>query len=205
LPEFPCIRDLSALYKVFGRLINSEGVITMRQLGNSIGFTLIEALIVAGVMALLVVIAGAAVSRYSLNRKVDSITKTISSTLLIAKLKSARYGVEYQAVITYDDSNKILSIEMQRGDSNRGSTIYKSEISQSLNILGGIKITPKSKAINFNPNGTLGASSGTINIRPTDDANTKRCGKVVVTPFGRIRVLQGNWDGSECSPIREPK
>jgi Tfp pilus assembly protein FimT len=161
-------------------------------------------LIVAGMISMLAVIAGSMVGRFSVNRRVDNITRTISSTLQIAKLKSARHGVEYQAVMTYEESDNSLTITMQIGDSNRGSDNYTTETSQKLNVLNGIKITPSNKIINFNPNGTLGGSSGSITIRPTGDTKIRRCGRIIVTPFGRIRVLHGNWDGTACKPIREP-
>jgi len=167
------------------------------------GFNIVEVLIVAGMISMLAVIAGSMASRFSINRKVDNITRTISSTLQIAKLKSARRGVEYQAVMSYDESDNSLTITMQIGDSNRRSDNYTTETSQKLNVLSGITITPSKKIINFNPNGTLGGSSGSITIRPTDDTKIKRCGRIIVTPFGRIRVLHGNWQGTTCKPIRE--
>jgi Tfp pilus assembly protein FimT len=176
----------------------------MTQFAKETGLTIVEVIIVAGMISLLVVIAGSMTSRFFANRKVDNITRTISSTLQIAKLKSARHGVEYQAVINYDNSNKSLTIAMQIGDSNRGSESYRTETFQELNVLNGVTITPSNKIINFNPNGTLGGSSGSITIRPIERTKIRRCGRIVVTPFGRIRVLQGNWDGTTCKPIREP-
>jgi Tfp pilus assembly protein FimT len=176
----------------------------MTEFAKENGLSIVEVLIVAGVISMLVVIGGSMTSSFFVNRKVDNITRTISSTLQIAKLKSARRGVEYQAVISYDNANKSLTIAMQIGDSNRGSDKYTTETSQKLNVLNGITITPPNKIINFNPNGTLGGSSGSITIRPTEGTKIRRCGRIVVTPFGRIRVLQGNWDGTTCKPIREP-
>jgi Tfp pilus assembly protein FimT len=179
------------------------GKLEMTQFTKEDGLNIIEVLIVAGMISILVVMTGSMASRFFAYRKVDNITRTISSTLQIAKLKSAKRGVEYQAVITYDNSNRSLTIAMQIGDSNRGSDNYTTETSQRLHVSDGIMITPSNKIMNFNPNGTLGGSSGSITIRPSDGAKIKRCGRIVVTPFGRIRVLQGNWDGTTCKPIRE--
>jgi len=176
----------------------------MTQFAKENGLNIVEVLIVAGMISMLVVIAGSMTSRFFVNRKVDNITRTISSTLQIAKLKSARRGVEYQTVISYDNSNKSLTVAMQIGDSNRGSERYTTETSQKLNVLNGVIITPSNKTINFNPNGTLGGSSGSVTIRPSDGTKIRRCGRIVVTPFGRIRVIVGNWDGTTCRPIREP-
>jgi Tfp pilus assembly protein FimT len=179
------------------------GKLEMTQFTKEDGLNIIEVLIVAGMISILVVMTGSMASRFFAYRKVDNITRTISSTLQIAKLKSAKRGVEYQAVITYDNSNRSLTIAMQIGDSNRGSDNYTTETSQKLHVSDGIMITPSHKIMNFNPNGTLGGSSGSITIRPSDGAKIRRCGRIVVTPFGRIRVVQGNWDGTTCKPIRE--
>lgn len=175
----------------------------MNQPGIEAGFNIVELLVVAGLISMMVVIGGSLATRFFVNRKVDNITRTISSSLQLAKLKSVRHGVEYQAVINYDNSRKSLTIETQIGDSNRGSEKYTTETSLKLNLSDGIIITPSGKIINFNPNGTLGASSGSITIRPSDGSKLMRCGRIVVTPFGRIRVIVGNWDGTTCKPIRE--
>ena len=176
----------------------------MTQFTEENGLNIIEVLVVAGMISALVVITGSIASRFFANRRVDNITRTISSTLQIAKLKSARRGVEYQAVVSYDASNESLTIATQIGDSNRRSDKYTTETSQKLHVSNGIEITPSHKIMNFNPNGTLGGSSGSITIRPSDGTKISRCGRIVVTPFGRIRVVQGNWEGTTCKPIREP-
>ncbi len=176
----------------------------MTQFAKENGLNIVELLIVGGMISILIAIGGSIGSRFFVNRKVDNITRTISSTLQIAKLKSAKHGVEYQAVISYDKSKNSLNIAMQVGDSNRRSERYTTETSQELNVSNGINITPSNKIINFNPNGTLGGSSGSITIRPSDGTKITRCGRIVVTPFGRIRVIVGNWDGATCKPIREP-
>jgi len=176
----------------------------MTQFAKDNGLNVVELLVVGGMISILVAIAGSIGSRFFVNRKVDNITRTISSTLQIAKLKSARHGVEYQAVISYNKSKNSLTIATQIGDSNRRSERYTTETSQELNVSNGISIAPSNKIINFNPNGTLGGSSGSITIRPSDGTKIRRCGRIVVTPFGRIRVIVGNWDGTTCKPIREP-
>lgn len=173
----------------------------MNQFRKESGFNIIELIIVAGMMSIMLAIGGSLATRFFANRKVDNITGAISSTVQVAKLKSARHGVEYQAVISYDDSRRSLIIVLQMGDSNRGSRIYTTETFQKLNVLNGVTISPSEKTINFNPNGTLGGASGSITVKPTGEARIKRCGRIIVTPFGRIRVLRGNWDGTTCMPI----
>lgn len=62
--------------------------------------------------------------------------------------------------------------------------------------------------LNFNPNGTLVDETGVIlaqqidiGVNPTSNAKIKRCGGITVTPFGRIGIIEGNWDGANCNPI----
>ena len=103
--------------------------------------TIIEALIVAGVISLLAGIAGLMVSRFNTSRTINDIARNISATLQMAKLKSARDGVEYRAVFSrcddiddtdpnckfcnsYNDfalGDDALTITLERGNSNRGS------------------------------------------------------------------------------------
>ncbi|MGQ0793628.1 MAG: pilus assembly FimT family protein [Deltaproteobacteria bacterium] len=167
------------------------------------GFSLIEAIVVTGIISIFVVLAGGLSSKVFSRRSVDNITQNIASTLQLVKLKAARQGVEYQAIFTYDAVEQTLEIVTERGDSNRGSVDYAEESSHTIKVLKGMNITPAARTFNFNPNGTLGGASGTMRIIPTTEANIKKCGSVVVSPFGRIRVIEGNWDGSNCDAIRD--
>jgi len=105
------------------------------------GFTIVEALIVAGVMGLLIAIAGTMVSKYLVSRSFDNAMKDMSSTLQMSKMKAARHGVEYRAVFsrctnvdetdpdcpvcnTYVDfaiGDDTMTMSIERGNSNRGS------------------------------------------------------------------------------------
>ncbi|HXG30871.1 MAG TPA: GspH/FimT family pseudopilin [Thermodesulfobacteriota bacterium] len=167
------------------------------------GFSLIEVILVVMVTCILIVIAGGLSGELAKRRSVDRVTTGISSTLYITKLEALRRGVEYQVVLTFDPNRRILSIVVERGNSNRRSSKYEQETSQTIRVIEGITITPSSKTYNFNPNGTLGSASGTLTIRPVDDSEVERCGRIVVNPFGRMRVIRGNWDriASTCNPI----
>ena len=70
----------------------------MNRLENKKGFTIIEALVVVGIIALLVSMSGAIVSKYTVSRSFDNIMKDMSSTLQMAKMKAARHGVEHRTV-----------------------------------------------------------------------------------------------------------
>jgi prepilin-type N-terminal cleavage/methylation domain-containing protein len=168
------------------------------------GFTLVELLVVIGVAGVLLAIGGTLATKFVARHSTDNVTRTISSTLQLMKLKAAREGVEYQAILTFDSSKNTLTIVTQKGNSNRGSTNYTDEASQIINLSDSkVTINPANKTYNFNPDGTLGGASGTVNINPADGAGGKRCGKVVVSPFGRISVVEGTWksSSSSCSPV----
>jgi prepilin-type N-terminal cleavage/methylation domain-containing protein len=168
------------------------------------GLTLIEILAVVAVMGVVIAIAGSISGEFAERRSVDRVTAAISSTLYISKLKALREGLEYQTILTYDPVGRTLAIVTQRGDSNKKSNNYVELTSQTINVRQGITVTPLNKTYNFNPNGTLGGASGTITIRPENGAGVNRCGRIVVSPFGRIRVIQGNWNkgNSVCQPIK---
>ena len=183
---------------------------------------MIEVLIVTGVIALTAVMGGMLASRFTTSRSVDDITRNIASNLQVAKLKSIRQGVEHRAVFSscsrLDDSdsecpvckkyNKYktgddrITLSIERGDSNRGSRLWCLESTYQKRIQGSMTLTLPSQPSHFNPNGT--GTAGTYRIKPSANSSVKRCGKVVVSPFGRIRVIQGNWNGTDCDAIREP-
>ena len=202
----------------------------MRLIENRDGFSIVEALVVLGVIGILVAMGGSLAANYSIRKSVDRITGDISSSLQIAKLKAGRQGVEYRTLFAscaedldttdpncfvcpdytdYIAGDETLTIIRERGNSNIGSTSWCVES----NVTGKIpsKITLDLSSLqdepmrySFNPDGTLGAESGTVNINPTSDVKGQRCGRIVVTPFGRIRAIQGNWDAASdtCKPIR---
>lgn len=169
------------------------------------GFTALEFVVVAAVMGILLAMAAGLASRFADRRSIDKITTNISTTLQIVKMKAARHGVEYQAVIDYDEDKNLLTIRTERGNSNRGSDVYVELTSQDLKVFSDVTIIPTTeRAFNFNPNGTLGGASGSISIKPNAGSKKKRCGKIIVSPFGRIRVIQGNLIGpNTCRDIRD--
>lgn len=174
---------------------------------NIKGLTLIETLVVIGVISVLLAIGGAMASRFASMQSIDNISHKISSTLNLVKLQSSRQGVQFQAVLSYDSSENILTIETQRGDSNRNSNNFTSLTTEQIRVLDNYEILRNNTVlteteIRFNPNNTAGGA-GSIVIRPTIDANINKCGTIVVTPFGRVRSIIGNWDPEQqqCSAI----
>ena len=168
------------------------------------GFSLIEMLIIVGVASALIVMGGAIAGKFANRHSTDTITRTISSSLQLMRLKAAKQGVEYQVVLTFDPTAKTLTVVTQRGNSNRGtcSTCYVTESSETISVKQ-VTLSPTNQTYNFNPDGTLGGASGTFNIKPASGNNGERCGKVVVSPFGRISIVEGSWNSSSssCSPV----
>ncbi|HWP93876.1 MAG TPA: hypothetical protein VNN20_16945 [Thermodesulfobacteriota bacterium] len=200
------------------------------------GFNIVEILMVAGVMMAIIVIAGSMSGRFAARRSVDNMTRNLSSTLQLAKLNAVRQGVEYRAVLAsctqldnadpdcpvcdaYDDyapGDDTITITIERGDSNRGSTNWCVVSTQTRRVQQGMALDltniPETapRRFNFNPNGTLVDQTGAIlaqqidiGVEPAAGAKVRRCGRVTVTPLGRIGIVEGNWDqgASECKPI----
>jgi Tfp pilus assembly protein FimT len=210
--------------------------------------TVIEALIVAGVISLLAGIAGLTVSRGYTRRTINVSARTISSSLQRAKLKSARDGVEYRAVFSRCDDDVVdpdtgckvcndytdfaagddrLTISLERGNSNKGSTKWcivssqtkKMTKSFNLNMTDLGETDPRRSA--FSPKGFMVDQNGepvttdpapdadqetvSMLLTPTGTSRVNTCGIVELSPsLGRINVVRGNWDGTDCNPIREP-
>lgn len=206
----------------------------MRLIEKREGFTIMEALLVLGVIGILIAMGGSLAANFSIRKSVDRITGDISSSLQIAKLKAARQGVEYRTLFAscagdldtsdpkcfkcpgynytdYSAVNKTLTIIRERGNSNNNSTNWCVETTTRDKMPSVITLDLTTLDNNpyryvFNPNNTLGGSSGTIDIKPTSPGRGKRCGKIVVSPFGRIRAIQGNWievpAPGDCRPIK---
>jgi len=122
----------------------------MTRIGQNDGISIIEILIVTGIIALIVTFAASMASQHMTSRSLDSMMKNMSSTLQMAKMKAARHGVEYRAVFarctaivkvdpgcpadnpgccpvctTYVDfapGDETMTMSIERGNSNRGSS-----------------------------------------------------------------------------------
>ncbi len=179
------------------------------------GFTLIEILVVIGFVSILTVLGGTIAGKFAKRHSTDNITRTISSSLQLVKLKSAKQGVDYLAKLTFDSSKNLLTIETHRGNTNRGksscTSCYSPETSQTIQVKNpGVTVNPASQTFDFDPDGTVVDPNGNIQlqpiivtIQPTDGVNGKRCGRVTVLPIGRISVIEGTWNSSSssCTPV----
>lgn len=173
------------------------------------GFTLVELLIVTGIMVILIGMAALITDKYFNRRAIDRFTYDMSSALTLAKLQAARQGVEYQTDCAYDSSTNTMTIQTKRGNSNTNtdftdSSNYDIVFDETMDIDPNYTISPDSTyQFHFNPGGT--STANTINLQPTESANIKKCGSLVVTPFGRISTIVGNWDSgtSTCIAIAD--
>lgn len=179
----------------------------MHIINHERGFNLTELSIVMGIISILVVIAVPVSIRLFQRRSIDKMTYQLSSTLNLAKLQAARHGVEHQTVCKFDDTNKTISIETQRGNSNKNTDFgdpanYEVLSNLVIEMDKNYTVLPAKDrfVFHFNPNGTSSALS--VNFAPTNQAKIKKCGKVVLSPFGRIRAVIGNWNSNTQSCIR---
>jgi prepilin-type N-terminal cleavage/methylation domain-containing protein len=220
----------------------------MRSKENQKGMTVVEVLIVAGVIGLLAGIAALMVSRFSASRSINDIAREISATLQMAKLKSARDGVEYRAVFSrcddIDDTDPdckfcnsytdfdpsvddSLTISLERGNSNKGSTKWcivssqtkKMNKNYNLNMsdMGetdplrcgfgptGFMVDQNGEPVTTDPAPDADLEKVSMLVTPTSTSRVHSCGMVELSPsLGKIDVVRGNWDGTDCNPIREP-
>ena len=168
------------------------------------GFNVLELILVIGLVGIILAIGINFTSKIFQRRSIDNISYKIGSLLNLSKLQATRQGLEYQITLEYDETNKLLILTNERGDSNRNSSIYSIINSHKLKIPKDYMITlPRNRtthSFNFNPNGTLGGASGSIRIIPlSHNSKISKCGRIVVSPFGRIRTVIGNWDFATSS------
>lgn len=146
---------------------------------NERGFTVIEVMVVATVMAIILAIGASSLSGMSVLRySVDETTNNIASLLQLGKLQSVRDGVEYRLVFAecgninesepecprctsnasytaYAPGDESLAFTLERGDSNRGSEVwciqssYTRKFRSDLNLISSANMTEDGAPLNF--------------------------------------------------------
>lgn len=170
------------------------------------GFTLTELLVVVGIMAIILALAGGFSYKAAYRRSVDSVTTRVANTLQLTKLQAARNGVEYRT--SFVQSGDELQLITERGDSNSDSTVWLSNQNSmiSIDLDNSVVMSAMPSTCEFGPNGTASITPNTppnnnIIILPVAGTDVDRCGQVIVSSLGRIATIQGHWDGSSCSQV----
>jgi hypothetical protein len=207
----------------------------MKQARNTNGYSIIEVLAVISIMMTVLAIGTSFISwKAAKRRSVDGVTNNVSSMLQTGKLMSVRDGVEYRVVfascddvdntdpdcpkcdeyVQYEAGDKDISLIMERGDSNSGSTVWCMQPEHSKRFQSDLDITASEnlggggQPLNFAfvPTGMrrdfgTDVNNETLTIRPAEDSNIDNCGQIRVSPAGGISVTEGRWDGTQCRPI----
>ena len=167
-------------------------------------------------------------------RSVQGVTNNITSMLQTGKMMSARDGVEYRVVFArcanidetdpdcpkcdeyeeYEAGDDEVSIIMERGDSNIGSTIWciQSEHSKrfqsDLDLTASENLGQEGEPLNFEfvPTGMrrdfgTDINNETLTISPAEDSKIDNCGQISLSPAGGITSTEGRWEDSKCNPI----
>jgi len=159
----------------------------MTRIGQNDGISIIEILIVTGVIALIVTFAASMAGQHMTSRSLDDMMKNMSSTLQMAKMKASRHGVEYRAVFsectvvddtdpdcpvctTYVDfatGDDTMTMSIERGNSNRGSSKWciESTVTKKIHSHMDLDMTAITEndpyRCGFNPNGFVVDANGT--------------------------------------------
>jgi hypothetical protein len=207
----------------------------MRLARNTNGYSIIEVLAVITIMITVLAIGTSFISWKSAKRRsVDGVTNNVSSMLQTGKLMSVRDGVEYRVVFArcdniddtdpdcpkcdeyaeYQAGDKEVSLIIERGDSNAGSTVWCMQSAHSkrfqsdLDLVASANLGQAGEPLNFTfvPTGMrrdfgTDAANETLTIIPADDSNIDNCGQLSVTPTGAITANEGRWSGTICVPI----
>jgi Tfp pilus assembly protein FimT len=187
--------------------------------GGEKGFTIVEALVVAGIIMMLAALAAGISSKAFSRRDADRTTTGISSELQLMRLSALRRGVEYRVRVEFEPGCReggefagrchFVAVTSSMGNSNRGSTAFSDVDTTVINVNRNLTVTPSALTLTFQPNGMVPEGGGNIIVAPIEEAFerklARRCGSITVDGFGRIVVVQGNWrpDDGTCLPIRE--
>jgi len=156
------------------------------------GFTLVELMITCAIVAIIAGIGGFVVNRQLPEYRLKGDTRTIASSLMLARMKAIKTGLNYAIRFNLDHSPQ--DYVLQRGGSSGGDEPYRRELSTGVNIEKivnkGVTSTSGIVSIEYKPTGSYDSSSiGQIRLR----LGTLNDGyKILLTPTtGRIQTKKG--------------
>jgi Tfp pilus assembly protein FimT len=173
------------------------------------GFTIVEVVVILGVIAVILALGGAFSIKASFRRSVDSVATRVANTLQLTKLQAARNGVQFRT--RFVQSGNELQLITERGDSNIDSTVWRSNLNSlvSVRLDSSVVISNLPSLFEFRPNGTAAPADGDFDLNDDDNftvlaasgTDIDRCGKVILSELGRIAAIKGHWDGSDCKQV----
>ncbi len=165
------------------------------------GFTLLEIIIIVGIISIVTVMAVGISLKYATTKSVDSITHMVSSELNAARLQAQKNGLKFRTTLSSPQPS-ILRIEIKRqGQGNVFDELKSLDLTLPHNYditIGASVLNTNEKDITFSPRHTVGGD--TIIIRP--DVQEKRCGEIIISRLGRVQKIIGTWNGNTCERIR---
>ncbi len=189
-------------------MYNNHNFVMVINKNKEEGFSLVELLVVIAIMGVIIALAGGLSYKSAYRRSVDSLTTRVANTLQLTKLRAARNGVEFKTSFVESDNELQLITEM--GDSNIDSTIWTTDQNSvtSLGIDSSVVISAMPTECEFGPNGTATVTPNTppdneFIVLAASKTGVDRCGQVIISNLGRIAVIQGHWDGTNCKQVAD--
>lgn len=101
------------------------------------GFTLVELMVVLGVIAIIASVGGAAFNQQLPKYRLRGDTRSITSTLMLARMKATSTGLQYAVFFTLNSNPQVY--RLQRGNLSTNSTVWSNE-SYSREISFGVNM-----------------------------------------------------------------